>query len=384
MYVFKRQVSIERGIATLLAIALVLWAVSPHMFTNRAEAANLTLVSDTLSDSAPASVSDHTIAFTTPNGMAIGETFTITFPGTFDTSSILIGDVDLDIGGDQTLAGAAGAGTWGVTGFGGSTLTFETPTDGGVASATAITVYIGRNGPNAVGTENQITNPSATSTASNLYQIDIAGTMQDSGTAMVAIIENVLVTANVEATLLFTISGTTTGATINSSPTTTFGPSTNTTLPFGTLTAGTSKVLGQDLTVETNAANGYVVTVEQDANILSSTLADIDGFIDGGYDDTPTGWVRPTGNIADEDTWGHWALTTNDDNLQGAGTNFTADQWVAASTTPRAIMAHNDPADGTTLGIGRATVGYQIEITSLQEAGDDYSTTLTYIATPTF
>jgi hypothetical protein len=29
-------------------------------------------------------------------------------------------------------------------------------------------------------------------------------------------------------------------------------------------------------------------------------------------------------------------------------------------------------------------VGYKIEITPLQEAADDYTTTLTYIATPTF
>ena len=47
-------------------------------------------------------------------------------------------------------------------------------------------------------------------------------------------------------------------------------------------------------------------------------------------------------------------------------------------------MAHSGPSDGTTLGVGRATIGYQAQITALQEAGDDYSTTLTYIATPTF
>ncbi len=40
--------------------------------------------------------------------------------------------------------------------------------------------------------------------------------------------------------------------------------------------------------------------------------------------------------------------------------------------------------DGVTDDIGAAQVGYQIQITALQEAGDDYSTTLTYIATPTF
>ena len=47
-------------------------------------------------------------------------------------------------------------------------------------------------------------------------------------------------------------------------------------------------------------------------------------------------------------------------------------------------MYHDGPADGVTEDIGRVTVGYQIQITALQEAGDDYNTTLTYIATPTF
>jgi hypothetical protein len=36
----------------------------------------------------------------------------------------------------------------------------------------------------------------------------------------------------------------------------------------------------------------------------------------------------------------------------------------------------------TTLVLAR--IGYQAQITALQEAGDDYSTTLTYVATPTF
>jgi hypothetical protein len=159
---------------------------------------------------------------------------------------------------------------------------------------------------------------------------------------------------------------------------------TSVSLPFGTLAPNVSKTLGQDLTVQTNARNGYVVTVEQSQNLLSSTGADIDGFFDGTYLNTPGSWVAPTNSISDENTWGHWGLTSTDPSLLGAGTDFAANQWVAASTTPRAIMAHSGPADGTTLGVGRATIGYQAQITALQEAGDDYSTTLTYIATPTF
>jgi hypothetical protein len=368
----------QRGIATLLAIALVLWAVGAHMFSV-AEAANLTYIKDTLSDSAPGSVSNHTIQFLSPTGLSAGQAITITFPNGFNiaTSGVNHASVDLAIAGtDQTLATSSAGATWGV-----STTSQNLIITSGtsiIAPNATVTIEIGTNATFGVTGNAQVTNPTATSS----YEFTTTVGSADTGQFRVAIIENVLVTANVNTTLTFTVNGTST-ATVNGSPTTT-GASTNTTLPFGTLSANISKTLGQDLTVATNARNGYIVTVEQDQNLLSSTGADIDGFIDGAYTNTPTAWVAPTNNVSLENTWGHWGLTSNDPSLLGAGVDFTSDQWVAASTSPRAIMAHSGPADGTTLGIGRATIGYQVQITALQEAGDDYSTTLTYIATPTF
>ncbi|MCA9359397.1 hypothetical protein KC926_04320, partial [Candidatus Kaiserbacteria bacterium] len=87
---------------------------------------------------------------------------------------------------------------------------------------------------------------------------------------------------------------------------------------------------------------------------------------------------------------GHWGLTSSDDHDDGGGTfqscaaALTGGCWVAASTTPREIFSHNSVADNTTDNIGSTTVAYQVEVSALQEAADDYSTTLTYIATPTF
>ncbi len=378
MYVYKRQVTTQRGIATLLAIALVLWGVGAHMFTT-AEAANLTYVKNTLSDSDTSSPSNHTIEFLSPTGVAAGQTITVAVPTGFTgTSSILFSDVDLEINGaDQTVVGGAPAATeWGFA-WSGNTMIFTAGASESLAALATATIKIGNN---ANGGTNRLTNPAGQAS----HQFAITAGPSDSGTAMVAIIDNVLVTANVETTLTFTVSGVANGATVNSSPTTTATTTTSTALPFETLSAGVSKTLAQDLTVATNARNGYVVTVEQDANLLSSTGADIDGFIDGGYNNTPTSWIAPSNSISDENTWGHWGLTSDDVDLHGAGTNFGANQWVAASTTPRAIMAHTGPSDGVTNDIGAARIGYQIQITALQEAGDDYNTTLTYIATPTF
>jgi hypothetical protein len=139
--------------------------------------------------------------------------------------------------------------------------------------------------------------------------------------------------------------------------------------------------MAQRLNVTTNARNGFVVTVEQDQNLLSSTGADIDGFIDGAYTNTPAAWAAPTNSIANENTWGHWGLTSDDDINTS---EFGSALFVAASTTPRQIFSHAGPSDGVTNDIGSTTIGYQIQISPLQEAGDDYTTVLTYIATPTF
>lgn len=378
MYVSKRQVTMQSGIATLTAIALVLWVVGAHMFTS-AEASNLTYVKDTLSDSAPSSLSNHTIEFLSPTGVGANATITVTFPNGFNisTSSVAVGDVDFQISGvDETLvAGAPAAAQWGFS-ISGQDLRLVSGSGESLPSLATATIKIGTN---ATGGTNRVTNPSATTS----HEFTITAGSADSGQTRVAIINNVLVTANVDTTLTFTVNGTSTNTVVNGSPTTTSTTTTSTALPFGTLAANVSKTLAQDLTVATNAIHGYVVTVEQDQNLLSSTGADIDGFIDGAYTNTPAAWVAPSNNIANENTWGHWGLTTTDTSI-GVGTEFAANQWVAASTTPRAIMAHTGPSDGTTNLIGRATIGYQAQITALQEAGDDYSTTLTYIATPTF
>lgn len=380
MYIYKTQVSLFQGIATLVAVALVLWAVGTHMFTQSVSAANLTNASDLLTDSEPSGTSVHTITFTMPNGMSIGDIFTVDFPAGFDLSSLTVGDISVTNGGTpESVGGSSGAGTWGVT-IGGQYVQFETPTDGGVASSTELILTIGDEAAN------MITNPSATSS----YEISVGtsgtSTIQDNGQMRVAIIENVLVTADINTTLTFTVNGTTTGAVCNGAPAT-YGPSTNTTLPFGTLSTGPGgrKTLCQDLTVATNAINGYVVTVEEDSDLDSSTGAVIDGFQDASYTDTPAAWASPSGNVLDDTTWGHWGLTSTDGTTTRAALDeFDSAEWVAASTSPRVVMGHDSVADGVTEGIGRASVGYSVEITALQEAGDDYNTTLTYIATPTF
>jgi hypothetical protein len=347
-----------------------------------AEADSISSASDTITTSAPGVAADHTIVFTTPNGLSIGQTIELTFPiggGEFILPALAEDDVDILVNGNasSTQPLTAGAGVWGVSTTS-SSITFETPTDSGVSSSSVITIRIGTNAVDSGAGANQITNP--TNTVS--HGIDIGGTMQDTGQVRIAIVDQVTVSASVDTSLTFTVSGTGSGTTVNGSPTTTSAVTTATTLPFDNLVVGTSETLAHDIAVATNATNGFTVTTEI-SGPLESTLGDtIDGFIDGNDTNTPAAWQGPAGTIADTDTYGHWGLTSNDTSA-GRSSEFSSDTWVAASTSPIIVMGHNGPADGVSVD-SVAQIGYQIEISALQEASDDYSTTLRYIATPTF
>lgn len=376
-----RTVRILQAVAMTVGAALLLWSTGLPTLFRSAEAASITNASDTISTSKPSTAANHTIVFTTPNGLSIGQTIVLTFENTFTMGSVGEDDVDILINGlASSTAAGAGAGTWGVS-VAGSQITFITATDSGVASSSVVTIRIGTNAVDSGTGVNQITNPSSTTTS---HYIDIGGTMQDSGQVRVAIVDEVVVSASVDTSLTFTVSGVVDGQSVNGSPTTTIATSSSVSLPFGTLPIGTSRTLAHDLAIVTNAKNGYTVTIEQTGPLESTTGATIDGFINGSDTNTPTAWQGPSGLIADPDTWGHWGITSSDHATTSRVVEFSNDTWVAPSTTPIIIMGHDGPADGSTAGIGTARIGYQVQISALQEAGDDYSTELRYIATPTF
>ncbi len=364
MFVITRDVSAaKKVIATLLAIAVTMWAIGYH---GKAEAANIAEVSDLLSDSAPLADSNHTITFELVSTLADAQTIVVNFDSAngFDFTGVTTGDFAITAG-TATFSEAVNTGT--------DTITF-TKTGGAAATGTAVTITID-------GT-NKINNPNPAD-GNESYEIDIsAGT--DTGHTRVVILDTVLVTAQVLTTFDFTVYGLATSTTVNG--TTTSGTSGSTTLPYGTLTAGIPEILGHDLTVATNARNGFVVTVESDGYFDSSTGAIIDNYQDGTVVTVPETWVAPANDVNQANTWGHWGITSEDDDTVGnrGADEFNTNEWAGVTTTPIVIFAHDAPADEVTPGIGSTTVAYKVQITPLQEAGDDYSTVLTYIATPTF
>jgi hypothetical protein len=361
-------------VAGVVASALLLWSTGFPTVFRSAEAASITNASDTLSDSDLGVRSNHTIRFTTPNGIGSGNTVIITFPTSPDNFALTneatgldFNDMDLtDDGAEQTLGTSNGAAQWGVATTT-TTIVLTAPSGATTSSSSVMVLEIGTNATSGATGDTRIVNPDTVGS----YEITIGGSMPDSGSVMVAIIDDVVVSASVDTTFDFSVAGVNNGLSVNG--TTTSTTSSATAIGFGTLSSGVITTAAQDLTVTTNASNGFAITVYQDTNLMSSTGADIDGFIDGSYTDTPAPWQHPGADPIDEDTWGHWGLTSNDPDL------FGSNLWVSPSTTPRTVWSHTSVVNAST-----TRVGYQADISALQEAGDDYTATLTYIATPTF
>lgn len=375
--------SVLQATAATVGLAIILWSLGLPSI-RFAEAASVTSFSDTLSDSAPSVVSDHTIEFVTPTGMPAGETLSIVFPAGFTgIGSLTADDIDLEVNGsDEDLDdGAASGAIWNVTAAG-QTIDIQSGTDVIGAGAT-VTIEIGSNATFASTSDAQITNPGVAT--SYEITVSVGDTPNDTGATRVAIVDAVTVTASVETLFDFTVTGVSDGTLVNTGDTT-GGDTTATEIPFGELVADTASTAAQDLQVSTNAANGFVVTVQVDQQLLSANGADIDGFRNGDYDSTPVAWESPGATPGNENEYGHWGLSSSDDTLTSGLTDFFSggDNFVSASTTPVEVFRHDGPTDGTVAGEGTATAIYKVEVTALQEAANDYTATLTYVATPVF
>ena len=370
-------------IALLTIISLLMWTIG----IQNVQADGITNYSNTLSDSDPTAISSHTLAYTTSTAATAAQTIDFGYSDDWDFS-VLAGGVDATDftvnSGTMTIVDSCTAAANEVTpsasdtgGSKGFTLTV-CASDTIPAGSFSITV-----GDGAAGGADDIINPSTEGS----QEITLGGTQVDSGATRVFIINNIDMTATVPTSFTFTILGTGSGlAGANSEPTTTTVSTNATTIPWGTIQAGTEYAAAHTLSVGTNASNGFSVTLEQDANLTNASSDDIDLFIDGAATAAPASWAAPTGTLGTEDTYGHYGITSEDSDLNGD--EFAAALYAGNIASPREVFSHTGVSDGQTNGtgtadIGATVVGYKIEISALQEAGD-YSNVLTYIATPTF
>lgn len=326
---------------------------------------SISVAKDLMSDTDPYMVSTHTFTFTTGTTTPAGGRIRIIFDAGFTT----VGS------GSETCA-------YGDANFTASTSanTVDCRVTAAEAATTTKIVITG------------ITNPTTQGTRYN--QINLAGSnnvVLERVTVTVAIIEDVLMTARVDSTLSFTVSGTSTGVTVNGVTCDAPSNSTATTTPFGTLGLSNPTTVCQDLRVASNAVNGYAVTVWADGELTSDGGANINSF-----NNSPTGtgsstagdmstWVAPLGILDNYNTYGHMGLTSADSTLNwGGGDPFGTAVYAGFNAQePIEVMYHTGPSNGIFAGRSYTSVAYTAEIMSLQEAGD-YDATLTYVCTPIY
>lgn len=337
----------------IVAFMAIVSLVAVNGFVSTANAASLTNASDRLSDSDVSVSATHNITFASTIAVVSNGYFEVVFPqSTFGTT-----------------ASSTDTCPSGMTSSKPNAYTIKCSSDAGTATGTKAITIAGLGNPATTGSQ-----------LITINHKNNSNVLQESATIMVAIVDNVDVSATVASTLTFEIRPLATTTTVNGAVTT--AASATTSLAFGTLTVGTSSVMAQELRVTTNADSGYTVTVEQDQNLTSAGGSDIDAFANGATS-TPAAWAAPAGTLDSEATYGHFGFTT-DDATGGGIQDFTSGKWRGLdNNTPVAVMYHNGPADGSTQDKGMAKVAYRIQISALQEAGD-YTSTMTYIATPIY
>jgi hypothetical protein len=346
-----------------LIFALVFMLVG-GVVPNTAYADALTDKSDILSSLKASTVSNHTVLFTTPTGVAAGETITLTLTSFSATSTLDFEDLDLSFeasGGDGvcdtgdteiTLAGTKSGATWSAVRTSATVITFESDT-GTIAAGAEVCVEVGTGAEEGTAGVEQITNP-----ATGSYTLAIGGTMADSGSVAIEIIDDdqVSVSATVDESLTFTISDNSIG--------------------FGTLSASddffatgdtngsATEVEAHTLVVGTNATNGYTMTLN------GATLTSGSDTIDA-IGDT---------NTASATSTEQFGLRIDESGGSGVVSAPYAAAGFAFDTAafPDQVASAAGASANTTY-----SVRYLANITSSTEAGA-YTATLTYVATANF
>src|SRR3989344_2895154 len=251
-----RKLSWSKFVSFTTILALMMVMVAP---LSAGAAAAVTSFSVLLSREKAATLSNQTVLFTTPTGVASGNTIILTYdnstaiPAAFDFEDADVSydttpDAVCDTGDTHVVLAAAPSGaTAGIVDTSTTVITFTNGTTA-IAAGSEICFEFGTNAEDVVTGVEQITNGSAgTST------LVLSGTFTDTGTAAMSIVDNdqVVITATVAPTITFTVS--------------------DNTIEFGTLSTSaatwadnaggsTTDVAAHTLTAATNATGGYIVS----------------------------------------------------------------------------------------------------------------------------
>lgn len=235
-----------------------------------------------------------------------------------------------------------------------------------------------------------VTNPSTINTTyyvrSTTYSDTGTTIIDGTTTAAFAVLDttSIAVSATVDPNFTFTVAGVSSGGNFNGGTGNINVTSTATTIPFGTLVAGTPKIAAHDVTVTTNAGNGYTVTASTSATIsgnpplVSGATNNIDAFT--GTNAAPTNWSAPGGTTGNINT-GFFGYSTEDATLcTGTANRFTngGPNWAGPTITGGEVVCNAAPVSSET-----TRIGWEIAVNAIQPAGS-YTGTAILVATPTY
>jgi hypothetical protein len=335
-------------------------------------AANLTSASVLLSGSRPSNTATYTLQFKAGTAGAVRciiQTFTTTATGSTAPTGMSASSGTLG-----TLTALTG--TWALAGGQAANVIKVSASDGDTLDTT--TTY-------AIPV-NTVTNSSAEGTYFDkvqTYSDEACTTAVDSATLILRIQTGVTVSATVDPTLTFNLTGIAAAGTYKASET----PSTvdtgctdsATAVSFpSSMVADTNYSCAQSMSIATNASNGYQVTLRgthTSGNFMKSSVGEITNQT--GSNGSPAAWPATTGQTAFGYTSDDAALSNTGD---GVGRFNAADKWapIPISTSPAEVAYNSAATNGDTVN-----VGYRMRFAATTKAGT-YSGTVVYVVTPVF
>jgi len=349
-----------KKIARIAITIMVVFAFPLYVFLPQARAATLTSASVSLTDSRPSQA---------------GVQYTFSFSGvtSANVKCVQIQFSDAVIGGSKPTGMTLGAIT--VSGTYGASAWTPAITDAtGLAKFTDVTGVTATNG--TVILSAAITNGSTKEVAYfarfNSYgNTDCATTPRDDAVVAFIYTDGVTVTATVDPSLTFTVTGIGSGVSVNGA--TTNVVSTATTVPFGVVTTGSNKIGGNILTLGTNAGGGATVFTRNTQVMTAPGPFTIAAH--AGTNGSPT--TFPTANTTE--AFGY----TTDDTLSVTGdgaTRFQSNKWAGFGLT---FPGNEVYYSGGPLASTAQNVLMQISINAATEAGT-YTTVVEYSAVPIY
>jgi len=357
----------------------------------------------------------HTLRFTLTTALPAGGNILITYPGAADNTASPSATGFAFNGLDNVGGMPANVVTNGITCNANSFVTspqIMCESTSGVAAGTVVSIIIGcsaQSSGSCTTPDPRMINPTKTGTAGTaeswkvvIQSRDSGNVVLDNSTVAMGTIESVTVRATVDPTLTFTIAGIANGSAVNTGNTTgclqtettnTGIPSTSTEVGLGVLgqPPGTDtklpNIAAQLLTVSTNAASGYSLVATSSGQLINPATG---FFINSAttaqaFPDTTNFFgLHACGLDTDTTYWNSTPDTACNSYVTGSTDPICRYGWPTQTTGILLASDSLGPVGNAIItGNGLTSVSYAATVDASVPPGE-YTTVVTYVATPSF